>query len=232
MLLHNFLQQYVLIENTHNLFDYSVFAKRFETRYGKRVIRDDYTPVEIQDVAQNTINVNLTFFTSLSEQVLNPFKTWNKVSTTDRTYDGTDTITPDLTDTTTHDLTDTITHSGTVTDEGDTHADGTKNDYINAFNSETSKPRENNKSHSESGGKNTTTYDNSDTNKHDGTTTVVHSGTDTTTRKRDENETYTKAGFNTSEYVETLRIYYSFIDIIIDYVAKDILYVTVREEDI
>lgn len=243
MLLHEFLQQYVLLEDTHGLFEYRQFALRLETRFGKRVLRKDYTPEEIQDVAQNTLDVNLLFFMEMSNQVLSPFKTWgekgsNTLGTgfTDTTTPNlTETVTPDLTDTTTPNLTDATKHTGTVTDEQE--GDSTQDNFVNAYNAATnSSPKDNSKSHAT--GNNITTYDNVDTTTHNGSTTVTHggkttkvqNGTNKVEHQNNGTDEYAKTGWNVSDYEQTMKAYYSFIDLVIDFIVRDILYLTIRHE--
>ena len=241
MLLHEFLAQYVLISNTYDLFEYRVFALRMETRFGKRTLRKDYTPEEIQDVAQNTLDVNLLFFRGIAKQVLNPFKTWGETGdnmlgtgfTDTTTPDLTEVVTPNLTYTTTPNLIDETAHTGTVTDEQS--SDGTQRNYVNAYNAATpSSPRDNGETHAEGGG--TTTYDEKHKTTHTGSTSVartgettkIQSGTNVVKHVNEGVDSYTKAGWKIEEYNKVMTIYLSFIDLVIDYIVKDILYITVR----
>lgn len=244
MLLHDFLNQYVLIEDTHALFEYSMFALRLETRFGRRIIRGDYTPAEIQNVAQNTLDVNLLFLTGISRQVLSPFKTWGETGTTTlgtgftdtTTPNLTDTTTPDLQDTTTPDLTDETKHTGTVGDKQ--RINGSQDDFVNAYNTQsTSNPRNNSKTESNSNG--TTTFNNTDTTTHIGSTKTTHtgstkvtrSGTNTVKHANEGTDEYDKSGWSIDDYNKALQAYVSFIDMVIDMIVPDILYITVRGGD-
>lgn len=241
MLLLELLQQYVLIENTHDLFDYKTFALRFETRFGKRRVRDDYTPEELQNVAQNTLDINAPFLQLFSAQTLDPFKTWGDNETFSAGTTRTDTTTPNLTDTTTPNLTDTTTpnltdetkHTGTVSAESG--SDIANENFVNAYdNAETSNPLNNSKTHET--GNQTNTFDNADTTTHNGTSTVTHSGNTTvehtgnTTTKSENGGTDSRArwGWKVDDYEKVMAIYINFIDMVIDIIAKDILYIVVR----
>lgn len=244
MLLLDYLDDNILIANTYNLFDYTMFANRFANRFGNREIRDDVTESRIANIAQNTIDINRTFLQGISNKVVNPFKTFGELTIYTAGTGFTDTTTPDLTDvrtpnltedtipnlteTTTPDLTSTTTRTGTVTDES------AAANFVNTNNAETTSTPHDNQT-----GNGTTTNDLTDETKSTGSTTRVqsgssqtkrtgsettkHSGTTTVQHDNTGQDTTDKSGYNLQDYQLAMEIYLNFIDIVVDLIAKDIL---------
>lgn len=237
ILLLDFLDDNVLISNTYGLFDYGVFANRLAIRYGQRVLRDDFTDDQIKNAAQTAIDINKQFLTAMSARIIDPFKTWGETDIYNAGTSRTDTTTPNLTDTTTPNLTDTTTpnltqkteHRGTITGDGD----GDEKHFVNAFDNQNAPAPDNSATnHSET----TNTYNNDDTTTNTGTTTttrmgnttVKHTGTNTVKSENSGADTTEKTGWNLQDYQLAMDVYLNFIDIVIDFVVRDILYITVR----
>lgn len=241
MKLLDFLNANTLIVNTYGLFDYDVFSNRLGMRFGGRVLRKDYTAEQIKNAAQNVIDINKGFFQAISANILNPFRTWGETDVYTAGTERTDTTTPDLTDTTSPNLTDTSTpHLTTQTQNrgnDSVKADNNNSHYVNAFNNQGEPSPES----SDKGGANSTNTYNSDvtttqngtsTVQHTGTSTVKHTGTNTVKMVNSGADNTDKSGWNLQDYQLAMEVYINFIDIVIDYVVKDILYLTIRKEDI
>lgn len=247
MILRDFLAANTLIADTHNIFDYDTLAARLRVRYGNQRVRCDISTDDIKATAQNTIDINTEYFRALFSNVVNPYKTWgetdthNDTGTENKTNSGTSDTTNKHTGTITNADTGTITHNGTTdnTLTGTTHTDNptTSNttNNVNAYNSTTAVPRDNST---------TTNTNTNDTNYNDtGKTTTANTETRDTTATQTLNNTdtintansgteeitknnsggYTKSGYNIDDYLTATRAYYAAYDIVIDFLARDIL---------
>lgn len=223
--LHNFLAANTLIENTHDIFNYDIFATRFLARYGFQNIRADLTEQQIKQYAQNIVDVNQGYYQSIFNHVLDPFKTWGEIGdnngTTTTENNGTET-----TDYTTA-ITGTITILATGNSTTNTENNGAENNFRNAYNApETPTPTDN--STNSNTGINTNNYTDNNTNtqtnttKNGGTKTDTNNGTTTTTNKDN------KTGWNNSDALNTINNYLPAYDIIINDVAAVIIDVSIN----
>lgn len=247
MILRDYLSKYTLLSNTYDIFDYDTLAARLRVRYGNQQIRCDVPETEIAITAQNTIDVNREYFSALFSNVVNPYETWRETDThTDtgtenKTNSGTGNTTNAHTGTITNADTGTITHNGTTdnTSNGTTHSDNpttsTVVNNVNAYNSATAVPRDNSNTtntntadttYSDTGkttAANTETRDTTTTQTLNNTDTVTSSNSGTEKTTRDNSGGYTKHGYNINDYIAANRAYYAAYDIVINYLAWDIL---------
>lgn len=247
MLLRDYLQDNVLISNTHSIFNYDLFKQRMIVRYGAREIRDDMPVEYISVYAQNTIDINTEYFKFLFSNVVNPFETWAETETHGENGENTKTGTTGGTKNLGHTGTITTTDSGTVnntisnsvTDSNTAHNENpttskTSNN-VNAYNSQTAVPRDNtetintNTSDSNYNGETKTTGTNGEIRDLTNTQTFANSDNETTTGTNNEQNNfsntgnYTKSGYNINDFQTALLMQYNAYDTIIDCVIRDIL---------
>lgn len=180
----DFLATNTLIENTHDIFNYDIFATRLLARYGFQNIRADLSEQQIKQYAQNIIDVNRGYYQSIFNHVLDPFKTWGEIGDNN----GTTTINNNGTETT--DYTTTMTGTNTISASGNstttTENHGAENNFRNAYNTpETPTPTDNSTNTNNSTNINNYTDNNTNTltntTKNGGTKTDTNNGTTTTT---------------------------------------------------
>lgn len=247
MILRDFLATNILISNTYDIFKYDTLAARLKVRYGNQLVRCDMTAAEIVDVAQNTIDINVDYFRALFSNVVNPYETWgesdthNDTGTENKTDSNTGNTTNAHTGTITNADTGTITHNGTTdtTTTGTTHSDNPTSsntiNNVNAYNSATAVPRDNSSTTStntadskyadtaKNTANNTETRDTTSTQTLNNTDTITATNSGTTATTHTKSGGYTKHGYSINDYVVATRAYYAAYDIVIDYLARDIL---------
>lgn len=247
MILLDYLRNNTLIVNTYNIINYDYLSRRFRVRYGKRELREDLTLADYSDFAQNVVDINIDFFRNLLENVLNPFESWNENGTNSDSGELTKNNSSNGSTDVAHNGNVEHTSSGTITDDSNSEntTTGTSNtsapsttetqNKINAYNSVNSVPANDSK---------TTVTSNSDTNYNDKQTLIgsntqtldtsnkdIYNNSDNTTTTTTANEkqntnnsgVYSKQGFNVKDYEIALNVYNSAYDIIIDYIAREIL---------
>lgn len=247
MILREFLKTNRLIANTYDIFDYDTLTIRFSLRFGNQQIRRDMETELILSTAQNTIDINREYFRALFNNVINPYETWGETNTHNDNGTEQRTITTTGENTTTHTGTVTNADTGTITHNttgenttnGTTHNDNptstTTTNNVNAYNATTAVPRDNsattgtNISDSTYSDTTKTTAANTETRNTTATQTFNNSDTTNTTTNGTDNTTknnsggYTKHGYSVNDYITATRAYYAAYDILIDYLARDIL---------
>lgn len=240
MTLSEYLKQYPLIANVYDTgIDINFFKARFLGRYKNRKMREDLSVSEIQENAQNVIDINRDFLKNLFSSDLNPYSTTLEKSTTKETGGGNKTVTYNDTANETTDETNTYkgggkittTDGGTVKNNGKSENNNTNTGYVNAFNN--SEPNAANKTTDNA----TASADNTETR--DLTNTQNRDINDTTTRKNtiekenggktnetsdnSSNTDFNREVFDMDGYIKALKYRTSAYDFLINLISVEIL---------
>lgn len=247
MLLLDYLKDNTLITNTYEIINYDYLSTRFRVRYGKRQMREDLNIDDYSEYAQNVVDINIGFFRNLLENVLNPFDSWAEHGTNTDSGETTKSDTTNGSTDISHSGNVEHTASGTIsnTNSGENTNSGTSNvnsptttetqNKINAYNSTTSVPANDSKTtvaaNSDTTYNDKQTLSGSNTETRDTSNKDIYNNSDNTTTNTTTNGkqntsnsgNYSKQGYNIRDYEIALDVYNSAYDIIIDYIAREIL---------
>ena len=217
-LLNELLADGDIISNDYGIINKEWLKARLKFRYGNRKLRPDLNGEWVQ-AAQNVIDTNHEYFEKLLSTVYNPYETYREQGTGVQTENGSDGGSNTLTKTGTETTTNTIISEG----DSQTETTGTAKTTDNVFAYDeptTSTPERTNDT--ENSGNNSNIYSDTST----GENTLTHNTTDkneySNTAHKDNNNSYTKSGYNITDYITALNAYKSAYDIIANMIALEI----------
>lgn len=211
MTLYSYLNNNVLIGNTYEIFDYSTLRGRLLTRYAQQRIRNDIPDDLLSEYAQNVVDVNKDYLSAIFETVVTPNNTYGEHYTSqDSSSDDRKTVTVSGDSGNSNTVNTPDTTSTTISNSNDTTS-------VNAYNSTTMSPNTSNT------GNATSTITTSGTIKTDTTNAAQHNSTVNDGNTSKHNTTYTRSGYNATDYFAVMQGYKSPYDILVDMLASVIL---------